>query len=105
MRGFSYLAVGIPFSFNLALQYCDSKPKFLAALNKVAGIRLLLNEQIILRRPGLQVTLQAAVLPNSFQNFAQLPDQRLLRCCLCQLALVQLEFEYSIDAVDFAMAE
>jgi hypothetical protein len=128
MRGFSYRAVDIPLSFNLALQKCDSKAKLLAALNKVVWIRLLLNEQITLRRARLQVPLQAAVLPNGIQNlrsfrlhnrtadanpdfaaperpvpkqavsrrrqrppffqyFAQLPDQRLLPCGLCQLPL------------------
>src|SRR5258705_12975604 len=37
-------------------------------MNKVAWIRLLLNEEITLRRPRLQVPLQAAVLPNGIQN-------------------------------------
>src|ERR1700686_2380790 len=59
---------GHAFSLTLALQYCDFKPEFLAALNKIAWIRLLLNKQITLRRPRLRVPLQAAVLPNGIQN-------------------------------------
>src|SRR5882762_1814561 len=45
---------GHAFSLSLALQYCDFKSECLAALNKVAWIRLLLDKEINRRRPRFQ---------------------------------------------------
>src|SRR5271166_1136032 len=43
---------GHAFSLSLALQCCDFKPEFLAALNEVAWIRLLLNTSVMLGKPS-----------------------------------------------------
>src|SRR5437773_7792899 len=56
-------------SLRLALQHSDLKPELLAALDEVVWIRLLLNEQITLRRASLQIPLQAAMLLNGIQDF------------------------------------